>query len=120
MFINNDGKYGRAFARVAAVTGTVELRTAYRAPGQNATCERFLGSVRRECLDHLLVPGEGHLRRILREYTAYFNTARPRQGLQQRLPDADTARPAPRSEPGKTVRAVPVLGGLHHTSQRAA
>ncbi len=49
---DNDGKYGPAFARVAAATGIEELRTAYRAPRQNATCERFLGSVRRECLDH--------------------------------------------------------------------
>ncbi len=65
---DNDRKYGVAFARVATANGITELRTAYRAPRQNATCERFLGSVRRECLDHLLVLGEAHLRRILREY----------------------------------------------------
>jgi len=52
---DNDSKYGPVFARVAAATGIVERRTAYRAPRQNATCERFLGSVRRECLDHVLV-----------------------------------------------------------------
>jgi putative transposase len=62
---------------VAEVTGIAELRTAYRTPRQNATCERFLGSVRRECLDHLLVLGEGHLRRMLDEDVAYFNHARP-------------------------------------------
>src|SRR3712207_3550472 len=70
---DNDSKYGAAFARVAAATGIEELRTAYRAPEQNAACERFLGSVRRECLDHLLVIGDAHLRRILGEYAAYFN-----------------------------------------------
>src|SRR5829696_3526075 len=70
---DNDSKYGPAFARVAAVTGIEELRTAYRAPRQNAACERFLGSVRRECLDHLLILGETHLRRVLREYVRYFN-----------------------------------------------
>jgi hypothetical protein len=60
----NDSTYGSAFARVAAATGTEELRTAYRAPRQNATCARFLGSVRRECLDQVLVLGEAQLRRI--------------------------------------------------------
>ena len=57
-----------AFARVVATTGITELRMAYRAPRQNAACERLLGSVRRECLDHVLVLGEAHLRRVLREY----------------------------------------------------
>ena len=104
---------------VAAATGITELRTAYRAPRQNATCERFLGSVRRECLDHVLVMGEAHLRRVLREYVAYLNAARPHQGLQQLVPDP-AAMPALRAEEGEQVRAVPVLGGLHHTYLRAA
>ncbi len=116
---DRDSKYGPAFARVAAATGIEELRTAYRAPRQNATCERFLGSVRRECLDHLLVLGEAHLRRILREYVTYFNTARPHQSLQQRIPDR-AAVCALRPEERGPVRAVPVLGGLHHTYGRAA
>ncbi len=116
---DRDSKYGSAFTRVAATTGIAELRTAYRAPRQNATCERFLGSVRRECLDHVLVLGEGHLRRVLREYAAYCNTARPHQGLQQRIPDPAAVRVL-RPEDEGTVRAVPVLGGLHHTYLRAA
>jgi transposase InsO family protein len=116
---DRDSKYGSAFTRVAAATGIEEVRTAYRAPRQNAVCERFLGSVRRECLDHVLVLGEAHLRRILREYVAYFNTARPHQGLQQRIP-APATLCALRSEEGGPVRAVPVLGGLHHMYQRAA
>ena len=89
-----------------------------RAPRANAICERFLGSVRRECLDHVLVLGERHLRRVLREYVAYFNRERPHQGLGQATPGAVTRRDArPCAAP---VRAVPVLGGLHHTYQRAA
>ena len=116
---DRDSKYGPAFARVAAATGIEELRTAYRAPRQNATCERFLGSVRRECLDHVLVLGEAHLRRILREYVAYFNAARPHQCLQQRVPDP-AATPALLPQERGPVRAVPVLGGLHHTYLRAA
>ena len=83
---DNDSKYGPTFDRVAAATGMTELRTDYRAPRQNATCERFLGSVRRECLDHVLVLGE---------YVRYFNHDRPHQSLQQWVPAAleeDTGR----------------------------
>jgi transposase InsO family protein len=92
------------------------VRPAYRAPKENAICERFLGSVRRECLDHLLVLSEKHLRRILREYTAYFNRERPHQGLQQQIPDPLEEG---RCQPGP-VRASPVLGGLSHTYRQAA
>ena len=73
--------------------------------------------MRRECLDHILVRSEGHLRRVLREYVAYFNTARPHQGLGQRCP-------YPRSTPATGERgrvvAIRVLGGLHHDYQRVA
>ncbi len=116
---DRDSKYGPAFARVATTTGIGERRTAYRAPRQNATCERFLGRVRRECLDHLLLLSEAHLRRALDEYVAYCNAARPHQGLRQRVP-------VPREPPGSAwhdagaIGAIPVLGGLHHTYQRAA
>jgi putative transposase len=116
---DNDRKYGPAFARVAEASGITELRTAYRAPTQNATCERFLGSARRECLDHVLVLGEAHLRRVLREYAEYFNRARPHQGLGQRIPVAPEAGPALTAAGGR-VLAIPVLGGLHHTYARAA
>jgi len=116
---DNDRKYGSDFTRVAAATGIEELRTAYRAPTQNGTCERFLGGIRRESLDHLLILGEAHLRRMLREYVAYFNTPRPHQGLEQRIP-AGAAGLKPQREIGGKVHAVPVLGGLHHAYQRAA
>jgi len=116
---DNDRKYGSAFARVAEASGSTVLRTAYRAPRQNATCERFLGTVRHECLDHMLVLGEAHLRRVLREYVAYFNGARPHQGLRQRIPSC-TEGSVLRSWPGGKIQAIPVLGGLHHTYQRAA
>ena len=116
---DNDSKFGPAFARVAAATGITELRTAYRAPRQNATCERFLGSVRRECLDHLLVLGETQLRRVLRAYVRYFHPDRPHQGLAQRVPVVPEAGPA-RAVTGGSVRAIPILGGLHHVYARAA
>ncbi len=95
------------------------LLTAYRAPRQNAVCERFLGSVRRECLDHLLVLGETQLRRVLRDYVQYFNHHRPHQGLAQRIPAAPEAGATPAVCDGR-ARAIPVLHGLHHTYARAA
>jgi hypothetical protein len=81
--------------------------------------------VRRACLDHVLVLGEGHLRRILREYMAYFNGTRPHQGLRQHVPNAVEASPSaegrmPLSTRGGCIHAAPVLGGLHHAYERAA
>ena len=110
---DNDAKFGPAFARVAKVSGIGVLRTPPRAPRANAVCERFLGSVRRECLDHVLLLGERQLRRVLLEYVGHFNRARPHQGIGQRVPVPDTAAGAGPSTHA-TVIAVPVLGGLHH------
>ena len=79
----------------------------------------MLGSVRRECLDHLLIMSEAHLRRVLSEYVEYFNHARPHQGISQRLPEAaDGAGQAVRTT--GTIVAFPVLGGLHHNYRRVA
>ncbi len=113
---DNDRKYGPAFARVAAGSGSGVLRLPVRAPRANATGARFLGSVRRECLDHVLALGAGHLRRILREYATYFNTARPHQGLGQAVPSG----PVPPPRATAPIVAIPVLGGLHHDDRRAA
>ena len=114
---DDDGKFGATFARIAAASGSAILRTPSRTPRANAVCERFLGSVRRECLAHLLILGERHLARVLREYTAYFNRVRPHQGRGQALPEA---LPAGTRRGEGPVRAVPVLGGLHHRYERAA
>ena len=114
---DNDSKYGTQFDRLAAASGIRTLRTPVRAPRANGTCERFLGSVRRERLDHVLVLGERHLRRVLREYVAYFNRERPHQGIGRATP---ARSPAGMRNPPAPVRAVPILGGLHHAYQRAA
>lgn len=92
------------------------MRTAYRAPKENSICERLLGSVRRECLDHAFVLNEAHLLRVLQEYVVYYNTVRPHQGLGQRIPDPPHAA----SPVTGAVQATPVLGGLHHAYARAA
>lgn len=80
---DRDSKYGEAFRRVAKGSSIELLKTPHRAPKANAVCERFLGSVRRECLDHILVLGERHLYRVIQEYVEYFNRARPHQGIEQ-------------------------------------
>ncbi len=116
---DNDSTYGPAFSRIAAASGIEEVRTAYRAPKENAICERFLGSVRRECLDHLLILGEGHLRRILREYVTYFNGARPHQGIGQQITEGMLAHRTVSGE-RRPIQARPILGGLHHIYGRAA
>ena len=84
-------------------------------------CERFLGSVRRECVDHTPILGERHLGRVLAEYVGYFNRARPHQGIGQRtpLPPAAIVRAA-RPYVNEDVIAVSVLGGLHHEYRKAA
>ena len=110
---------GPCFAQLAATSGIAVLRTPVRAPRANAIVERFLRSVRRECVDHLLVLGEGHLRRVLREYVAYFNQARPHQGRDQRVPMPGEP-PGPAQHDDGAIMALPILGGLQHTYQRAA
>jgi putative transposase len=73
LICDHDGKFGPCFAWVAATSGIKILKTPYHAPQANAICERFLGSVRRECLDQLLILHEKQLHRVLRAYVAYFN-----------------------------------------------
>ena len=116
---DNDAKYGPRFAQLAAASGIAVVRTPVRAPRANAVCERFLRSVRGECLDHVLPLGEAHLRRILGAYVAYFNHARPHQGLGQHVP-VPGASPGEARHDANDIVAIPVLGGLHHTYQRAA
>jgi transposase InsO family protein len=115
---DNDCKFGTNFARVAATSSIKVLRTPYRTPRANAVCERFLGSVRRECLDHFLIFHEKHLSRLLKEYALYFNQARPHQGLRQQLPEPPV--PSPSQNRSNQISAEPVLGGLHHDYHRVA
>ncbi len=116
---DNDAKYGPQFEAVGIGTGIEVLRTPIEAPRANAICERLLGSIRRECLDHILVVSEAHLLRVLKEYMMYFNRSRPHQGIDQRVPAADESA-GPAGGSGGNVIAFPVLGGLHHEYRRAA
>jgi hypothetical protein len=85
---------------------------------QTPNDERFLGSVRRECLDHFLIFREKQLHRLLKSYVVYFNQARPHQGLGQQIPDPPLPFAPLPNGPSKVI-AVPVLGGLHYEFRRA-
>jgi hypothetical protein len=78
--------------------------------------ERVIGFIRRECLDHFLILNEAHLRRLLRGYGGYYNTARPHQSVDNNSPQSRVLEPPPR---GRIV-AIPQVGGLHHRYQRVA
>jgi putative transposase len=111
---DRDAKFP-AFDTVFAAEGLEVVRTPYRAPNANAYAERWVRSARGECLDHLLIVNEAHLRHVLTDYAAYFNQARPPQGLGQRIPLA----PAPRPQTGPVQRRD-ALGGLLHDYHREA
>jgi putative transposase len=91
------------------------LLAPYHAPQANAVCERFWRSLRRECLDFFILLGERHLYRVVKEYVSYFNSARPHQGIGQRI----LGKPDPSTGEGNII-AFPVLGGLHHDYRCAA
>jgi len=116
---DNDNKFGVGFARLATTSRIEILTTPYRAPRANAICERFLGSVRRECLDHLLILHEKQLQRVLGAYVQYFNRARPHQGIRQQIPEPHDGIVPPYQNGGKVI-SCPVLGGLHHDYRRSA
>jgi transposase InsO family protein len=117
---DRDAVYGRAFTAQAASLGIDTLLTPFRAPRANAIAERVIRTLRTECLDHVLVLDERHLERVLQEYVAYYNTARPHRSLGL-VPPVPGAPPplAPPTAPERIV-ARPVLGGLHHVYERAA
>jgi putative transposase len=116
---DNNSKFGSSFARVAATSGIKILKTPYHAPRANAICERFMRSVRQECLDHLLIFQEKQLQRVLNASVGYFNQSRPHQGIAQRIPEQRNSVPSTQKA-GNKVIALPVLGGLHHDYHWAA
>ena len=112
---DRDNKYGQRFSAVAASSGIKELRTPFRAPKANAHCERFIGSLKRECLDHMLILHRNQLHRLVIEFFDYYNLSRPHQGIDQRIPARFDQNYHPQS--GQVV-STPVLGGLHHSYAR--
>jgi len=113
---DRDEIYGNEVQETMNTLGIKQVVIATRSPWQNGFCERVIGSIRRECLDHVIVLNTGHLRRLLKEYLAYYHGSRTHLGLEK-----DT--PKPRAVQTRDVGPVvgePVLGGLHHRYYRDA
>ncbi len=109
---DRDGAYGEIFVRRVRSIGIRDRPTSPRSPWQNAYAERLIGSIRRECIDHIVVFGERHLRHVLLSYMTYYNSARTHLSLNKDAPvprAADTA--------GRII-CQPILGGLHHQYTR--
>ena len=114
---DRDRSYGGDFVARAAAIGITTILTPVRAPNANAIAERVIGTLRRECLDHLLVINERHLRYVLREYVTHYNAMRPHRSLGLDAPEG--RRPVARA-PGAPLQRREVLGGLHHEYTWAA
>lgn len=112
---DRDTKFVRAFDTVFRSEGVTIVRTPVRAPNANAFAERWVRSVREECLDRLLILGDGHLRRVLTAYVDYYNHARPHQGIEQQCPIRleSAARDGP-------IERRDILGGVLHDYHRRA
>jgi transposase InsO family protein len=105
---DRDCVYGEAFVRRLRAMGIRDRPTAPRSPWQNAYAERLIGSIRRDVLDHVVVLGEGHLRRLLRSYMTYYNEVRTHLSLNKDAPVPRNVQSVGR------IFAKPHLGGLHH------
>jgi transposase InsO family protein len=105
---DRDGAFGPAYTRRIRATGIRDHPTAPRSPWQKGHFERFIGSIRRESLDHLIVFGEAHLRGVLKAYASYYNEVRTHLSLEKDASDFRQAQKFGR------VAAIPILGGLHH------
>ena len=115
---DRDAKFTTSFDVVFASEGMEIIRTPVRAPGANAICERVVGTLRRECLDRMVIFGRGHLEAVLTVYFAHYNGHRPHRSLGQRCPNGPLT--SPRFDPGSPVVRHDVLGGLIHEYKQAA
>jgi len=120
VFRDNDGIYGNGVGEFLDSCHIEEVRTAYRCPWQNPFVERFVGTLRRDLLDHVIVLGQGHLERLLREFIEeYYHIARPHQGMDGETPVPQQQADVPIAGPTRLI-STPILGGLHHRYQRVA
>jgi transposase InsO family protein len=109
---DGDGAYGEIFLRRVRSIGIRDRPTSPRSPWQNAYAERLIRSIRRECIDHVVVFGERHLRHVLLSYMSYYNGTRTHLSLNK---DAPVPR---RAERVGNIVCSPILGGLHHQYAR--
>jgi len=111
---DRDKKFGDAFTQNISGFGIRQILTAYRSPWQNGYVERVIGSIRRECLDHLIVLNERHLRKLLRGYIHYYNNQRTHLGLNKDSPESRKVHAV------GEIESVAVANGLHHYYFRKA
>ena len=111
---DNDKIYGAYFQSRADGLGLEQIRTAFRSPWQNGFAERWIGSLRRDCLDHIIAANERQLRRVIRSYVDYYHKDRTHLGLEKDTPEG---RSVELREAGEVV-AIPRVGGLHHRYSR--
>ena len=105
---DRDTSYGPVFVQRLRAMGIRDRPIAFRSPWQNAYAERLIGSIRRECLDHMIAFGEAHLRRIVDAYAAYYNESRTHSSLNNDAPFQRTVQRL------GAITSQPVLGGLHY------
>jgi putative transposase len=112
---DHDAKFPLSFDQVFAAQQVDVIRTPIRAPNANAFAERWVHSVRQECLNHLLIVNERHLKVVLHEYSSYYNRRRPHQGLEQHFPETDSGASAQGA-----IRRRDILRGIIHDYYRDA
>jgi transposase InsO family protein len=112
LIFDRDSKFGADVVSTVKAMGSQPIRTGFRSPWQNGVAERWVGSVRRDLLDHVIVLNRKHLRRLLNEYVRYYHEDRTHLGLGKDTPGGRVAASAPSS--GHNVISLPRLGGLHH------
>lgn len=109
---DRDGAYGKVFRQRLFAMGIRDRPTSPRSPWQNGYVERVIGSIRRDLLDHVIVMGEGYLRRLLRDYADYYNDYRTHLGSNKDTPLGRSVQHRDR------ITSMPKLGGLHHAYVR--
>jgi transposase InsO family protein len=116
---DRDAKFAGPFDAVLRAEGVRIIRTPIRSPRANAFAERFVRTVRKECLDHVLIYSRGHLERVLRAYVAHYDEERPHRGLSLAVPAGYRTSQVTRTSRTRVERRD-VLGGLIHEYRRAA
>jgi transposase InsO family protein len=113
---DRDGIYGHEFVGRVRSMGIREVMTAARSPWQSPYVERLIGTLRRDCLDHVIILSETHLRRIVRGYLGYYHSCRTHLSLEK---DSPEPRPVEPPDQGR-IAEIPMVGGLHHRYARRA
>jgi len=117
VLFDRDAKFGSDVCEFLKASGIKPVRTSVRSPWQNGIAERWIGNVRREALDHVIPLNEQHLRRLGREYLAYYHNDRTHIGLEKTPPTERPIEPRPNATSG--IQALPRIGGLHHRYTRS-